>query len=79
MGVDLTFSFFDLHVTRIVETSPCSITCPTCFESFEVAAPFYTELPAELDYDCEVCCRPMVILFWEEDGDIVAEARGLDE
>ena len=25
------------------------------------------ELPAELDYDCEVCCRPMVIVFAGDD------------
>lgn len=50
-----------------------SVTCPTCFESFEVALPPAGETPAEVDYDCEVCCRPMVIVF--EDGQ--AFARGL--
>jgi hypothetical protein len=62
-----------------MEANSCCVTCPTCFESFGIAAPFVGELPAELDYDCEICCRPMVILVWEEDGDIVAEARGLDD
>lgn len=57
--------------------------CPTCFEEFEVSPPALSELPAEWDYDCEVCCRPMVIAFdfdgdeEEEDGGIFAEARGL--
>jgi hypothetical protein len=39
------------------------VTCPTCFEFFEVAVPPPEEQPAEVDYDCEVCCRPMVIVF----------------
>jgi hypothetical protein len=49
------------------------VTCPTCFETFEVAMPHPDETPAEVDYDCEVCCRPMVIVFTGED----AYARGL--
>lgn len=42
-----------------------SVQCPTCFEWFEVALPHGPSEMAgsvELDYDCEVCCRPMVIL-----------------
>ena len=54
-----------------------SVTCPTCFESFEVPAPHVTELPCTVDYDCEVCCRPMSIEIWEEDDEIVAQASGL--
>lgn len=57
-----------------METAP--VTCPTCFEVFEVAVPHPDELPTEFDYDCEVCCRPMLIVF-SEDG--WAEARGLAE
>lgn len=37
------------------------VQCPTCFEWFELALPDEGREPAELDYDCEVCCRPMVI------------------
>jgi len=33
-----------------------TVTCPSCFEQFEVAAPPSEELPTEFDYDCEVCC-----------------------
>ncbi len=51
------------------------VTCPTCFESFEVAVPPAEELPAEVDYDCEVCCRPMVIVFTGDE----AYARGLGD
>ncbi|MEZ5278465.1 MAG: CPXCG motif-containing cysteine-rich protein [Opitutaceae bacterium] len=55
------------------------VTCPSCFESFEIAAPNPEELPAVLDYDCEVCCRPMEIDVREDDGFIFAEARGLGD
>ena len=56
-----------------------TVTCPACGERFEVAAPPLAELPAELDYDCEVCCRPMVILVDGDDAEVWGEARGLDE
>jgi hypothetical protein len=49
------------------------IVCPTCFETFEIVCPPPEELPAEMDYDCEVCCRPMIIAF----DDRGAFARGL--
>lgn len=55
------------------------VTCPSCFEVFEVAAPSPGELPAEWDYDCEVCCRPMLIMFSELGGETAAEARSLDD
>lgn len=51
------------------------VTCPTCFEVFEVASPSIDELPAELDYDCEVCCRPMLIVFTVDE----AWAKSLDD
>jgi len=55
------------------------VTCPSCFESFSVAAPPPEELPADVDYDCEVCCRPMIIAFQVWDDEVEAEARSLDE
>lgn len=55
------------------------VTCPSCFEEFEVAAPDITEVPADVDYDCEVCCRPMRIAFEEEDGEVVGAAYGLGD
>jgi len=51
------------------------VTCPTCFETFEVAMPHPDEMPTEVDYDCEICCRPMVIVFNEDD----VFARGLGD
>jgi hypothetical protein len=56
-----------------------TVTCPSCFQQFEVAAPPPEELPAELDYDCEICCRPMAIFIEEEDGEVRAEAHGTSE
>lgn len=53
-----------------------AITCPSCFEVFEITSPAHGERPAELDYDCEICCRPMVVAVAEDGG---AEARGLDD
>ena len=56
------------------------VTCPACFEVFEVAAPPLAEIPCEVDYDCEVCCRPMVIAFsTDADNRPEASARGLDD
>lgn len=52
-----------------------SVQCPTCFECFEVVSPPAAECPTEVDYDCEVCCRPMLICF---DGE-GAWAKGLGE
>jgi len=43
-----------------MSTTP--VTCPTCFEQFEIPIPPQSEMPAEYDYDCEVCCRPMLII-----------------
>ena len=56
------------------------VVCPFCFEEFGVTPPSPAELPAEWDYDCEICCRPMLISF-EDDGDdgVDAYARSLAE
>ena len=39
------------------------VTCPFCFQVFGVAAPSPDEMPSDVDYDCEICCRPMRIAF----------------
>ncbi len=54
-----------------------TVVCPACFEEFSVMPPSPDELPAEWDYDCEVCCRPMFITFEDDNGEIVATARSL--
>ncbi len=55
------------------------IICPTCFEEFMVPLPAPDETPCEVDYDCEVCCRPMIVVFDEEDGEVYASARGIHD
>ena len=56
------------------------VVCPFCFEEFGVTPPGPNELPAEWDYDCEVCCRPMVISFEDDgDGEISGVARSLGD
>jgi hypothetical protein len=55
------------------------VSCPACFEIFEVTVPPPAELPAELDYDCEICCRPMMIIVSSEHGEVRAEAHGLGD
>ena len=56
------------------------VVCPTCFETFAVPAPGISEVPCEWDYDCEISCAPLRILFSNDDNEgVVAEARGLGE
>jgi len=58
----------------------CPVTCPTCFEVFEITAPPPGEAPCEIDYDCEVCCRPMLVAFDDDgEGTVSARAQGLGE
>ena len=54
------------------------VTCPSCYQSFDVVAPAASEVPAAWDYDCEVCCHPMVI-HWlaDEEGTVYGEAHSL--
>jgi Cysteine-rich CPXCG len=52
-----------------------NVMCPTCGEYFEVAMPHSDELPAEMDYDCEICCRPLLLVFDQSGG----YARGIGE
>jgi len=63
----------DRRYTSTMELA--EVTCPTCFEVFEVAVPHPDEMPAEVDYDCEICCRPMIIVFMENE----VYAKGLGE
>lgn len=57
------------------------VTCPFCFQNFGVAAPDYSEMPCDVDYDCEICCRPMRIAFDLDpvDDSPTAEAYSLAE
>ena len=44
------------------------IQCPTCFEWFVIGLSECSpgEI-VELDYDCEICCRPMLVIV-DENG-----------
>lgn len=55
------------------------VICPTCFEEFAIPLPPVEETPCEVDYDCEVCCRPLLVSFSEEGGETVAVARGIHD
>lgn len=56
----------------------CAVTCPSCFETFTLPGPAPQEAPAEWDYDCEVCCRPMTVRFRLDGDTLVAEAFPVD-
>ena len=58
---------------------PISVSCPACGESFEMLAPPASELPADVDYVCEICCRPLRIQFELLGGEITAVAYGPGE
>lgn len=53
------------------------ILCPTCFEVFEIVCPPFSEIPAELDYDCEVCCSPLIIDLHRNGDEITVQSRAL--
>jgi len=57
-----------------METVP--VTCPSCFEVFEVPLSEAGVEFIQLDYDCEVCCRPMVIEVFPDGG---VQAKSLDD
>lgn len=62
--------------SRDADDGLAGVLCPTCFEEFGVAKLPLVECPAQLDYDCEVCCRPM-ILSYDREG--FPQALGMDE
>jgi hypothetical protein len=53
----------------------CDLTCPTCFETFSIPGPAPAEVPTQWDYDCEVCCRPMLVHFYLDGETVSAEAE----
>ena len=48
-----------------------TITCPYCWESIEIAVDLSVEAQQQVE-DCSVCCRPIVIRYRAEDGELVA-------
>ena len=55
------------------------VICPTCFEEFTVPLPSPDEVPAEVDYDCEVCCSPMLISCHVSEGLVAGFAQGIGD
>lgn len=53
-----------------------TVQCPTCFEDFEVSEVAPEDYGSQIDYDCEVCCRPLVIVIGE-DGTLFSQ--GMNE
>lgn len=52
------------------------IQCPSCFEWFSFTLPHELgQGEVELDYDCEVCCRPMFVIVTAEG----ATTLGMDD
>jgi hypothetical protein len=52
------------------------ITCPHCGEGFEIPVDPAGGPEQEFVYDCEVCCRPMVVsVTVDPDGAVSATVR----
>jgi len=53
------------------------IQCPSCFEyfSFTMQQDEISIASVEMDYDCEVCCRPMRVIVSNDE----AYAIGMDD
>jgi hypothetical protein len=48
-----------------------TITCPYCWEPTEIALDLSVEAQQQVE-DCSVCCRPIVIRYRAEDGELAA-------
>ena len=48
-----------------------TITCPYCWESIEIALDLSVEGQRQVE-DCSVCCRPIVIDYRAQDGELCA-------
>ncbi len=53
-----------------------TVQCPTCFEYFEVSEIAPEDHGTQMDYDCEVCCRPLILTV-ENNGEV--SAQGMDD
>ncbi len=48
-----------------------TITCPHCWESIEIELDLSVDEQTYVE-DCSVCCRPIVIAYRVEDGELAA-------
>jgi hypothetical protein len=47
-----------------------TVTCPYCWQAIEISLDLSTEEQRQIE-DCSVCCRPMVIRYRAEGGELV--------
>ncbi|MCC5789114.1 MAG: CPXCG motif-containing cysteine-rich protein [Opitutales bacterium] len=57
----------------------CTVTCPHCFQKIQIAIPDPFSRSGEFDYDCEVCCRAILVK-WQRDsgGELFADAEAAE-
>jgi len=48
-----------------------TITCPYCWESIELTLDLSVDEQQQVE-DCSVCCRPILIRYRAEDGELAA-------
>ena len=48
-----------------------TITCPYCWQPIEVVLDLSVDAQRQIE-DCSVCCRPIVIDYRAEDGELTA-------
>jgi hypothetical protein len=46
-----------------------TITCPYCWESIEITLDLSVDAQQQVE-DCSVCCRPIVVRYRAEDGEL---------
>lgn len=46
-----------------------TITCPYCWQPIEIVLDLSVEAQRQVE-DCSVCCRPIVIAYRTEDGEL---------
>ena len=46
----------------------CTVTCPHCLQSITIPVPDPLARAGSFDYDCEVCCRSLLV-HWERAED----------
>lgn len=46
-----------------------TITCPYCWQPIEIVLDLSVETQRQVE-DCSVCCRPIVIAYRTEDGEL---------
>jgi hypothetical protein len=48
-----------------------TITCPYCWEAIEITLDLSVETQRQVE-DCSVCCRPIVVAYSAQDGELTA-------